>query len=111
MPRKELDFDAVRQIAMALPDTEESAIHGRPSFKVRGKLLICPAIHKSAEPNSLVVKIGLRERAQLISREPDIYYVTDHYLKDPVVLVRLSKIDRKSLRSLVKTAWLLASGR
>jgi hypothetical protein len=30
---KALDFDEVRNIAMALPDVEESTIHGAPSLK------------------------------------------------------------------------------
>ena len=58
MRTKTLGFDEVRKIAVALPDVEESAIHGAPSLKVRGKLLTCPAIHRSAEPNTLAVRIG-----------------------------------------------------
>jgi hypothetical protein len=42
---------------MALPDVEESTIHGAPSLKVRGKLLTCPAIHQSAEPNTLTDRL------------------------------------------------------
>jgi hypothetical protein len=72
---------------------------------VGGKLLTCPAIHKSAEPNSLLVKIDPSERARLLSTEPGTYYVTDHYLNDPVVLVRLSMIDRQALQALLKRAW------
>jgi hypothetical protein len=29
MPSKKIDFDVVREIALALPDVEESTIHGR----------------------------------------------------------------------------------
>ena len=111
MPRKKANFDLVRKLAMKLPNVEESTIHGAPSWKLRGKLLTCPAIHKSAEPNSLLVKIALSEREQLLSTEPGTYYVTDHYLRDSVVLVRLSKIDRKSLQALLKRAWLFMSER
>jgi hypothetical protein len=105
MPRKKLDFSAVRDIAMALPGVQESTIHGVPSFKVRGKLLACPALHKSADPESLVVRIGLVERAQLMSGKPDTYYLTPHYSNYPVVLVRLSRIDRTSLRGLLERSW------
>src|SRR2546423_735420 len=48
MAKKTMDFDVVREIALALPDVEESTIHGAPSLKLRGKLLTCPAIHRSA---------------------------------------------------------------
>ena len=109
MPRKPLEFDVVRELARALPDVEESTLHGAPSLKVRGKLLACPAIHKSAEPHSLGVKIGFDRRAELIAADPDVYYVTDHYLNYPTVLVRMSRIHRDSLRGLLGMAWQFVS--
>lgn len=99
-------LDVVRKLVMKLPGVEEGTIHGAPSWKLGRKLLACPAIHKSAEPHSLLVKVSPDERSQLLTAEPDTFYVTDHYLKDPVVLVRLSKIDRRSLQTLLKKAWL-----
>ena len=105
MPKNEPELDLVRRLVLKLPDVEESTIHGAPSWKLHGILLTCPAIHKSAEPNSLLVKVPPEERAPLLSAEPDIYYLTDHYRSDSVVLVRLSKIDRKSLQALLKKAW------
>jgi len=105
MPRKPLRFDVVRELARTLPDVEESTGHGAPSLKVRGRLLTCPAIHKSAEPHSLVVKIGFDQRAKLIASAPDVYYVTDHYVNYPSVLVRMSRIDHDSLRDLLSMAW------
>jgi hypothetical protein len=46
---------------------------------------------------SLVVRISLEERAELIAAAPDIYYVTDHYLGYPGVLVRLSRVTPERL--------------
>lgn len=111
MPSKKVDFDVVREIAMALPDVEESAIHGAPSLKVRGRLLTCPALHKSAEPNSLAVRIDCDQRAELMAAEPRVYYVTDHYVNYPTVLVRLSQIHRDSLRDLLGMAWIFVSAK
>lgn len=105
MRKKKIDFDAVREIALVLPDVEESTIHGALSLKVGGKLLACPALHESAEPNTLAVRIGFDERAKLIAAEPNVYYVTDHYVNYATVLVRLSKIDWNSLRDLLSAAW------
>jgi hypothetical protein len=111
MAKKTTDFDMVREIALALPDVEESTIHGAPSFKWRGKLLTCPALHSSAEPSTLVVRIGLAERAKLLEAKPSVFYVTDHYLNYPTVLVRLSRIDRNSLRDLLGMAWRFVSSK
>jgi hypothetical protein len=106
MPKsKKIDFDVVREIARELPDVEESKIHGAPSLKVRGHLLTCPAIHRSAEPNSLAVRIDVDQRAELMAAKPSVYYVTDHYVNYPMVLVRLSAIDRNALRDLLERAW------
>jgi hypothetical protein len=72
---------------------------------VRGRLLTCPALHGSAEPNTLAVRIDFDQRAELMAAWPDVYYVTDHYVNYPTVLVRLSQIDRGSLRDLLRMAW------
>ena len=111
MPSKKIDFDVVREIALALPDVEESTIHGAPSLKVRGRLLTCPAIHRSAEPNTLAVRIDFDRRAELIAGARNVYYVTDHYVNYPTVLVRLSQIDRNALRDLLGMAWRFVSSK
>jgi hypothetical protein len=110
MPKRPLGFDDVRKLARALPGIEESAGRQGPALKAHGKLLTCPAIHKSAESHSLVVKIGFDQRKELIAADPDVYYVTDHYLNYPSVLVRLSRIDRESLRRLLEKAWEFVNG-
>jgi len=111
MPAKKIDFDMVREIALALPDVEESAIHGAPLLKVRGRLLACSALHRSAEPNTIVVHLDVEQRAELLAAEPGVYYVTDHYLKYPMVLVRLAEIDRNALRDLLEKAWQSATSK
>ena len=99
-----ISFDTVCKIGLTLPDVEESATYGAKSLKVRGKMLTCPAIHKSAEPGSIVVRIDFGQRAELIAEAPDTYYLTDHYVNYPSVLVRLSRIDEQALRGLLRMA-------
>ncbi len=103
--RTALDFEAVRQIAMSLPDVKESLTKWGWSFKVRGKLLACQAVNRSAERDSLVVKIGFEERARLLSAAPDKFYVTPHYAPYPSVLVRVPNISRPALRAVLRKAW------
>jgi hypothetical protein len=43
--------------------------------------------------------------------EPDVYYLTNHYVNHPSVLVRLSRIDRTSLKDLLDYASRFASSR
>src|SRR5439155_8431197 len=105
MPGRKISFDAVRRMALALPEVEEGTMHGFPAFRVRGKLLACAAIHKSAEPDTLAVRIPVDLRADLMESDPDSYYLTDHYANYPVVLVRLSRINVEGLRELLGASW------
>ena len=68
-------------------------------------MFACLAIHRSAEPDSLVVQVPFADRDELIANAPDIYYITDHYVDHPTVLVRLSRIESSALRDLLKMGW------
>jgi hypothetical protein len=100
-----LSFDAVRKIGLSLADVVDGTAYGGPALKLRGNLLACLPTNKSAEVNSIVVRIDLGRRAQLLRRHPDFYYITDHYAPYPMVLVRLSKITRTELAQLLSEAW------
>lgn len=105
MLRGTINFDTVRSIGLALPGVEESTAYGQPALKVRGKLLACVAAHRSAEPNSLVVLVDFDDRAELLAADPDVYYVTDHYVGYTSVLVRLSRVNPDVLRDLLGMAY------
>jgi hypothetical protein len=99
-----LDFDAVVKLGLALPDVVQGTAYGAPALKLKGKLLACVPVNKSAEPGSIVVHIDLEQRAELLRQQPAIYYITDHYAPYPTVLVRLSKITRTDLAALLRDA-------
>ncbi len=102
--RVAIDFDAAREIALAVPGVEESTTPRGTSFKFAGRLLACPAIHDSAEPNSLMVRVNAEERERLLATEPDTYYITEHYVGYPAILVRLSRVSADALRDLLASA-------
>jgi hypothetical protein len=104
MPRKRAGFDVVRTMGLALPDVEEGTAYGSPALMVQGKMFACLAVHRSAEPNTLVVRIDFDQRNELISEEPKTYYLTDHYVNYPCILVRLSHIRQDALRDLLSMA-------
>ena len=104
MPRSTIDFDTVRKIGLALPGVEESTAYGSPALKVHGKLLAGIAVNRSAEPGSLGVCVDFDDRAELLAADPDVYYVTDHYVPHNVVLVRLSRVNPDVLRDLLGMA-------
>ena len=106
-----IDFDAVREIALTLPGVEESSTSRGTSLKAAGRMLACPAIHSSAEPNSLIVRVSADERERLLVTEPGTYYLTDHYAPYSAILVRLSRVSRDSLRELLASAAAQISGK
>jgi hypothetical protein len=101
MPRSTIDFDTVRKIGLKLPGVEASTAWGAPALKVRGKLLACVPTHHSAEPGSLMVRVDFDDRAELLAADPDVYYVTDHYVGYTAVLARLSRVTQEVLRDLL----------
>jgi hypothetical protein len=104
MPGSTINFDTVRKIGLALPGVEESTAYGSPALKVHGKLMAGIAVNRSAEPGSLVVRVDFDDRAELLAEDPDVYYVTDHYVGYNAVLVRLSRVNRDVLRDLLGMA-------
>ena len=104
MRKGAVNFEAVRALRREFPDLEESTMYGSPVLKLGGRLVACIAIHRSAEPGSLVVRTDFEQRAALLSEDPETYYVTYHYEKHPVVLVRLARLRHDQIRDLVAAA-------
>ena len=98
-------FSRVEAIGRTLPDVEVTTSWGQPALKVRGKMFVCIASHKSAEPNTLVVRMGIDDRDALIADDPDTYYLKDHYVGYPCVLVRLSRVHPDALWDVVTGAY------
>jgi hypothetical protein len=100
MPRA-ISFKAVEAIGRTLPGVEVTITYGAPTLKVRGKMFVCIASNKAAEPDTLVVMMDFPDRDALIADDPDTYYLKDHYLGYPCVLVRLARVRPDALRDLV----------
>lgn len=94
-------FETVRQFARAFPEAEEGTSYGTPAFKVRGKLFV--RLHQSGE--SIVVRITEDERAMRMQADPETFYITDHYVGYPMVLVRLATARRDDLRDVLEESW------
>jgi hypothetical protein len=97
-------FARVEAIGRTLPGAEIATAYGQPALKVRGKMFVCLAAHKSAEPGTLVAMMDFAERDAMVEEAPDVYYLEDHYRNYPCVLVRLSRVDDAALRDLVAGA-------
>jgi hypothetical protein len=101
-------FAPVRTVGLALPDVEASTRYdGSPVLKMGGAFMAGLATHRSAEPETLVVRVDFEQREWLLTDAPETYYLTDYYRNYPVVLVRLSQMNRDALRDLLSVSWRL----
>lgn len=105
-------FDRVRQLGLAMPDVTVAVRYdGAPVLQRGGAFMAGMAMDHAAEPGTLVVRCAADERQYLLDEAPETYYVTDYHRKHPVVLVRLSRIDRDALRDVLSMSWRLTAGK
>jgi hypothetical protein len=98
-------FDIVTTMGVRLAGVEAAVKYdGSPMLKVAGCFMAGVATHPSAEPDTLVVRARFEDRQYLLDEAPETYYVTDYYLKHPVVLARLARLDSSALRDLLASS-------
>ncbi len=102
---KTVDLQAVRAIGAALPEVKDASGRLGMALKLKGKLMACEAINKSAEPNSLMVRISTQRRDALLAKNSETFYLTSHYAPYPAILVRLSRIKPTALKELLSESW------
>ena len=106
MSGRGLNFDSVLRIGLALPRVKESTAYGKPALKTDGKLLASIPANRSVEPHSLVLRVSMDDRTELLATDPGVYYLTDHYTDFDAVLVRLDRVTPEVLRDLLAMAYM-----
>lgn len=96
-------WERVRAVALTFPGTEQSTSYGTEAFKVRGKLFV----RLKEDGESIVVRIEEQDRAMRLQADPQVFYITDHYVPYPWMLVRLSAVADDDLAELLVEAWRL----
>ena len=99
-----MTYDEVRKFALTLDGVEEGTSYGTPGLKIRGKLMA----RYRPEMDALVVATTFEERDELIREQPGLYFITDHYLEYPWVLVNLARVRADAVRDLLRRARQLA---
>jgi len=96
------EYQRVCEIARKLPGVEESTSYGTPSLNVKGRIMC--RLRTEAE-GALALRCDFLDRQILLQADPDVFFVTDHYLNYPMILIRLDKVRRTALPDLVRRAW------
>lgn len=92
-------------MALALDKVEEATSYGTPAFKVGGAMIA----RLRDDIGALVVRMSIEDRQELIAADPETYFLTDHYLEYPYILVNLARAEPDAMRDLLKGAWKSAS--
>ncbi len=103
--RSGVSVATLRKLALELPDVVDVTTARRIAFRTNGRMLLCSAIHKSAEPGSIVLRVSAGQRSELMAEYPEALYLPPHYASSSAVVARLSRLDRRSLRAILSAAW------
>ena len=112
MPRQRLDFDAVRELALELPETEERISHGQQTFFVAGKMFAqFRHGHHGVGETIVAVKTADAERAKsLIEAAPELYSKVAYFRREWVGLaVGQSDTDWDHVGDRIARSWELAA--
>jgi hypothetical protein len=90
-----MKWEQVCEIGRELPEVVEDIWYRTPALKVRGK-----AICRLREEGDVIVFLtqSVEEQEFLISSQPEIYFITDHYRGWPAVLARLPALSVSECR-------------
>jgi len=94
-------FDLIRELALKLPGVEEGTSYGTAALRVKGKFMA----RLKEDGESVVFRVGFDERELLMQTKPGVFYITDHYLGYPAVLLRMSNASKKEAADIVEMSW------
>jgi hypothetical protein len=111
------DWDDVRRLALALPETSERRSRGLRQWRVKEKLVVWERPLRRADLEALgdaapdgpvlgarVEHVGAKEA--LVADDPEVFFTTPHFDGHPAVLVSLGRIAVEDLDEVVVEAWL-----
>jgi len=93
-------LDDIVHFTLKLPEVVESTSYGKPALK-RGEKLI----FARRDEETLSLTCSFEERAVLLEKHSGMFFITDHYLNWPAVVVRLLGAEKKVLQAAVTASW------
>jgi hypothetical protein len=111
------DWNDVRRIALALPESSEESSRGNASWRAREKMFVWERPLRAGEIRALgenapdgpilgarVEHLGAKEA--LLADDPAVFFTTPHFEGFPAVLVLLEHIALDELEEVIVEAWL-----
>lgn len=109
--RRELDWEDVRELLIALPGVEYQppgpGVFPNGVIRANKRLLAYPVRGRVQEGAGELVwlRTGQMEKAALLHEDPATFFVTPHFSTSPGVIVCLWRVDEQHLRELIRDAW------
>jgi hypothetical protein len=111
------DWDDVRRVALALPQTDERVSREKRQWRVKEKLFVWERPLRDKEAAELgdaapqgpilgarVEHLGAKQA--LLADDPSMYFTTSHFDGYAAILVRLERISADELDEVITEAWL-----
>jgi hypothetical protein len=96
-------WDRISRFALKLPGVEARSSYGTPGLYVGKRFM---ARLRDDDRDTMVLKpVEDDEQRFLMETQPDVFFLTPHYVGYPTILVRLSKVDPAQLEDLVEQSW------
>jgi hypothetical protein len=111
------EWDDVRRIALALPETSERPAYGNTAWRVRDKIFVWERPLRPKEVREigerapagpiLAARVeGLDVKEALLQDDPVAFFTTPHFDGYAAVLIRLDRVSPEELNELITEAWL-----
>lgn len=92
-------LNKLRSIAFALSGVTEATAYGTPGFYTGKKLFA-----RLREEGDIMV-VYTEEREKWMEKDPDVFYITDHYINSNYMLVAMPLVTKKDLEKVLLEAW------
>jgi hypothetical protein len=111
------DWDDVRRLALALPETNERESRGNTQWRVKDKLFVWERPLRKPDLEALgdqapegpvlgAMVADLGEKEALLAGDLEVFFTTPHFNGYAAVLIRLERISVEDLGQVVVEAWL-----
>ena len=102
MPAKRgVTATTARMMSLALPGVTKGVSYGTASWSLRKKFIARFRDYDMV----MVIKCGDLERDLRLGAKPKAFFLTDHYIGWPTVLIRLAQVRAADLRELIEVSW------
>ena len=96
-----ITFKWIEDLARSFPGADVSTSYGTPAIKVGKKLVL--RMHQKEDAIVLLLNT-VDEQLELIQRDPLAFYITDHYVGYPAILIRPT-VEKSVFRDQMERSW------